>query len=86
MIFKVCRRRQNKTLLYFLFVFFGSGRGRKSSQNDVIFGENATYNGNDTENRQRIAKNRLREARWAQKIDFWRFLGVGWEPKIGRKW
>ena len=86
MIFKVCRRRQNITLFSFLFTFFGSGRDRKSSQNEVIFGENATCNGNGTENRQRIAKTSLREARWAQKVNFWRFLGVGWEPKIGRKW
>ena len=73
-------------IVFFSVHFFGSGRDRKSSQNEVIFGENATCNGNGTENQQRIAKTRLREARWAQKVNFWRFLGVGWEPKIGRKW
>ena len=36
MIFKVCRRRQNITLFSFMFTFFGSGRDRKSSQNETF--------------------------------------------------
>ena len=47
-------------IVFFSVHFFGSGRDRKSSQNDVIFGENAAYTGNGTENRQSIAKHRLR--------------------------